>query len=251
MKKSELVLAVFGAVLQIWLFALLLRHKSYRQFPVFSTYVGFSVLNAILVIATAHHPSVYFYVYWISEVIYVTLSFLVMEESFRSVFRNFSSLKWFKLSFPVIGILLLLIALIRAAFFRPPDHNPLAVALISLEIAVGFLQFGLFCIFVILVRFFHMRWRQLAFGIVLGFGIAAAGSLIAFLLRSEFGKNLNWVVRIMTPLSYIMGVAVWLAIFVRGEKSQFVSDWDSLLTPEQMASELRRHTKAVKGILGR
>jgi hypothetical protein len=123
--------------------------------------------------------------------------------------------------------------------------------LISLEIAVGFLQFGLFCLFILLVRFFHMRWRQRAFGIVLGFGIAVAGSLVAFLLRSEFGKNLDAIVNITAPLSYIIGVAIWLVTFLREEPSSAAIGEDTPFTPEQMITELRRHTKAVKGILGR
>ncbi|HZU31605.1 MAG TPA: hypothetical protein VFB79_10840 [Candidatus Angelobacter sp.] len=251
MNKSELLLAICGTTLQICLFIQLLRLRAYQQFPIFCTYVGFSILSAVVATATNHHVKTYFYVYWTSEAFYVVLSFLVIQEAFRSVFRNFYSLRGFKLSFPGIGVLILFIAFIRVIFFRPHDSNPAVVTLFSLEIAVGFLQFAVFFVFILLVRFFHMRWRQLAFGIVLGFGIASAGSLVAFLLRSEFGKNLEGVLRIMTPLSYIIGVAVWLAIFLKGENSELARNWDSTLTPEQMISELRRHTEAVKGILGR
>jgi hypothetical protein len=251
MNKGELLLAVCGVTLQICLFFQLLRVKAYGKLPIFCTYVGFSLLSGMVATATSHRVSIYFYVYWISEAFYVILSFLVMQEAFRSVFRNFYSLRWFKLSFPGIGILILLITFIRVVFFRPSERNPVILTLVSLEIAVGLLQFVVFFVFILLVRFFHMRWRQLPFGIVLGFGIASAGSLVAFLLRSKFGTNLDWVVRIMTPLSYIIGVAVWLAVFIRGEKSQLIKSWDTLLTPEQMIYELRRHTNAVKGILGR
>ena len=244
-------MAVAGTVLQVCLFLRLLRLRSYRQFPIFCAYVGFSVLSAIMAVATSGHGSLYFYVYWVSEALYVVLTFLVLQEAFRSVFRNFYSLRWFKLSFPGIGILILFVAILRAVYFRPANHSPLTVTLISLEIAVGFLQFAIFCLFILLVRFFHMRWRQQAFGIVLGFGIAAAGSLVAFLLRSEFGTKLDPMFRIATPLSYIIGVAVWLATFLKSEPSQPAKSWDSALTPDQMISELRRHTQAVKGILGR
>jgi hypothetical protein len=251
MNKGELILAISGTALQVCLLLLLVIRRSYTQFPVFCAYVGFSVLSAVLSLAVRNHGSILFYVYWTSEALYVVLTFLVLQEAFRSVFRNFYSLRWFKLSFPGIGILILLVALLRAIYFRPANHSPLAVTLISLEIAVDFLQFLVFCLFILLVRFFHMRWRQQTFGIVLGFGIAAAGSLVAFLLRSEFGTKLNPMVRIATPLSYIVAVAVWLATFLRGEPSLPAKSWDSALTPEQMIAELRRHTKAVKGILGR
>lgn len=251
MNNGELALAAIGTILQVCLFLQLLRLRSYRLFPVFSLYVGFSVLSAIATVATRGNQKLYFYVYWISETVYAVLTFLVLQEAFRSVFRNFYRLRWFKLSFPAIGILILLIALLRAMFFRPAGHSPLSVTLISVEIAVDFLQFAIFCLFILLVQFFHMRWQEQTFGIVLGFGIAAAGSLVAFLLRSEFGTKLDPVFRIATPLTYIVGVAVWLATFLRGEPSQPEKNWDSALTPEQMITVLRRHTKSVKGILGR
>ena len=251
MNKVEVALAVMGTVLQALLLWRVIKLRAYREFPVFCAYIGFSVMSAVIATATSGHKQVYFKIYWISEVGYTVLTFLALNESFRSVFRNFYSFAWFKVSFPTIGLLILLIAALRAIFFRPPGHSPQAVAIISLEIAVGFLQFVLFCLFILLVRFFHMQWQQRAFGIILGFGIGAACSLVSFLLRSEFGTNIDKVFRITTPLSYIIGVAVWLATFLRAEKSQLANDWDSSLTPEQMISELRRHTKAVKGMLGR
>jgi hypothetical protein len=249
--SGELILGLAGTALQACLCFVLFARRQYKEFPLFCAYVAFSVVSAVLSLAVRNHGQILFYVYWVSEALYVFLTFLVLQEAFHSVFRNFSSLRWFRLSFPTIGILMIGVAVIRTAFFRPVDDHPLTVTLISLEIAVGFLQFGIFCLFILLVRFFHMRWRQQAFGIVLGFGIAAAGSLVAFLLRSEFGTKFNTVVRITPPIAYIIGVAVWLAMFLRKEPSQPVQSWDAELTPEQMITELRRHTKAVKGILGR
>jgi hypothetical protein len=96
-----------------------------------------------------------------------------------------------------------------------------------------------------------MLGRQYAFGIALGFGIEAAGSLVVFLLRSEFGTKFDPIVRITPPIAYIIAVAVWLAIFLKKEPSQPQKNWEAALTPEEMVYELKRHTKAVKGILGR
>ncbi|HEY3769864.1 MAG TPA: hypothetical protein VGN44_14415 [Candidatus Angelobacter sp.] len=251
MNKGELILAAGGTALQVCLGLLLLIRRSYRQFPVFCVYVGFSVLSAAVTFLVRQHAFVLLYVFWVSEALYVLLTFLVLQEVFRSVFRNFYALRWFKLSFPSIGILMIVLAILRQIFLHPVERKPIIGTLISLEIAVGFLQFGIFCLFVLLVRFFHMQWRQRAFGIVLGFGIVSAGSLVAFILRSEFGKNFDQMVNIAAPLSYIIGVVVWLATFLREEPSQLMASWDSNLTPEQMIAELKRHTQTVKGILGR
>jgi hypothetical protein len=252
MTKVEFILAVVGATLQVCVVLLMVvRRRYFGQFPTFGVYLLFSVLSTVVQLSVHKSKTLLFDVYLVSEVPYTVLSFLAFQEAFRSVFRNFYSLRWFKLSFPVIGILIVFVALLRAVFFRPAHDNAANVAFISLEIAVAFLQFGVFCVFILLVRFFHMRWQQHAFGIVLGFGIAAAGSLVAFLLRSEFGKNLEQMVNIAAPLSYIIGVAVWLVTFLREEPSGAQKGDGTPFTPEQMITELRRHTKAVKGILGR
>ena len=251
MNKAELILASLGTALQVCLLILLLMRRSYREFPFFFSYMGVAVLNAILTMLIRDNSLLYFRIYWTYEFFYIVLAFLVLQEAVRSVFRNFYDLHWFKLSFPIIGVLMIVVSAVREILLKRVELNPVIGTLISLEIAVGFLQFGLFCLFILLVRFFHMRWQQRAFGIVLGFGIAASGSLIAFLLRSEFGTNLDQVVRIATPLSYIIGVTIWLATFLKGEPSQLVAGWDSNLTPEQMIAELKRHTQTVKGILGR
>jgi hypothetical protein len=251
MTKVELTLACAGIVLQLCVVLVLAVRRSYVQFPFFFFYLLFGAISTAVNLAVRENRLYYFYSYWISEGLGTLLTFLAIQEAFRSVFRNFYTLRWFKVSFPAVGILILLVALLRAVFFRPANSSPLAVTLISLEIAVGFLQFDVFCGFILLVRFFHMRWNQHAFGIVLGFGIAAAGSLVAFLLRSEFGKNLDQMVRIVTPLSYIIGVAIWLVIFLREEPSAAPKGDGAPFTPDEMITELRRRTQAVKGILGR
>lgn len=251
MNQGELILALAGTVLQACLFILLCFRRSYRLFPVFFSYVGFSVISSVVLGLVAHNRIIFPRAYWISEFLYIVLTFLVLQEVFRSVFRNFYTFLWYRLLFPAIGLLMIALSVLKTTISPPADHSQLTSTLISLEIAVGFLQFGIFCAFILLVSFFHMRWRQRAFGIVLGFGIAAAGSLIAFLLRSEFGTNINTVFRIVPPLSYIIGVVVWLLTFLRGERSKHQPNWESSLTPEQMLGELQRHTRAVKGMLGR
>jgi hypothetical protein len=251
MKTAELAMGLIGTALQAFLCLLLFVRGSYRQFRFFSCCTAFSVLYTIALIAVHKHVSLYIGVYWINEGISVVLTFFALQESFYLVFRNFSTISWFKVLFPGIGFLMLLIALLRAAFHPVSQAGLLVSTLISLEIIVGFLQFGIFCLFIALVQFFHMRWRQHAFGVVLGFGLAAAGNLVAYLLRSEFGTRFDPLVRITPPTAYIIAVVVWLATFLRPEPSQPSQDRASALTPEQMASDLRRYTQAVKGVLER
>ena len=143
------------------------------------------------------------------------------------------------------------VAVLRIILLPRPAFSLFTTTVLGLEIAVGFLQFGIFILFIILVRLFHLRWGQHAAGIVFGYGVSAAGSLVAFLLRSEFGTKFNPLVRIAPPIAYIIGVAIWLATFLKAEPGRPEAAWAATLTPEQMITELKQHTKTVKGILGR
>lgn len=244
-------MSLAGTALQAYLCCLLLWRQYYRQFGFFSLCMAISVTDTIASLAVRNHPSLYFDMYWANEALSVVLIFFALQEAFYLVFRNFLSIPGFRFLFPGIGILMVAVAVFRAFVQPAPDTNALTSTLISLEIAVGFLQFGIFCLFVLLVRFFHSRWRQRAFGVVLGFGIAAAGSLVVYLLRSEFGTKFNPVVRVTPAIAYIMAVVVWLITFLRVEPEPPMQSWASVLTPEQMVSELRRYTQTVKGILKR
>jgi hypothetical protein len=252
MKTAELAMSLTGTGLQAYLCFLMFVRGFYRQFRFFSLCMSVSVImSTVALIAVRTHPSFYFNVYWVGEALSVVLTFFALQEAFYLVFRNFLSLQGFKFLFPGIGILMLAVAVLRAISQPAPDSKPLTSTLITLEIAVGYLQVGLFCLFILLVLFFQGRWRQHAFGVVLGFGIASAGSLVVYLLRSEFGTNFNPVVRITPPIAYIVAVVVWLATFLRVEPANPMQGWAPVLTPEQMVAELRRYTETVKGILKR
>lgn len=238
-----------GTALQVFLCLLLFVRGAYRQFRFFSLDIVFSIAYTIALILIRKHGTLYFRVYWVNEGISVVLNFLALQESFYLVFRNFLSIRGFKLLFPGIGLLMVFIAVLRAAFHPVAQAGLLISTLFKLEIIVGFLQFGIFCLFILLVRFFHLRWRQRAFSVVLGFGIFAAGTLVVILLRSEFGIKVDPIVRFTPPIAYIIAVVIWVVTFLRPERLQ--PSLDAAFSPEQMASDFRRYTKALKGILER
>jgi hypothetical protein len=240
-----------GTGLETFLCLLLITRRTYREFPIFFGYTALSVIVTVALWGASKNTTFYSDIYWASEALSVVLAFLALNEALRSVFRNFLGMRWFRWLFPGIGIVMVSAAILRILLLPRPAFSLFTTTIIGLEIAVGFLQFGIFSLFIILVRLFHLRWRQHAAGIVFGYGVSAAGSLVAFLLRSEFGTKFDPVVRIAPPIAYIIGVAIWLATFLKAESGRPEAAWAAALTPEQMIAELRRHTKAVKGILGR
>jgi hypothetical protein len=251
MGNADLLLALAGTGLETILCLLLLARRTYREFPIFFSYTALSVIVTVVLWVARKNVNWYFGIYWVNEVLGVILAFLALNEALRSVFRNFLGMRWFRWLFPVIGMAMVGVAALRIILIPRSAFSLFTTTILGLEIAVGFLQFGIFILFIILVRLFHLRWGQHAAGIVFGFGVSAAGSLAAYLLRSEFGTKFNPLAAIAPPIAYIIGVAIWLATFVKAEPVQPEAAWAATLTPEQMIAEVRRHTKTVKGILTR
>ena len=251
MKNIDLVLTVVGMGLEVVLCLLLIVRRYYRDFPIFFAYVTLSLIATIVLWSISNNTHYYSIIYWANDALAIGLAFFALNEALRSVFRNFLGMRWFRWLFPGIGIVMISVAILRILLLPRPAFSLFTTTILGLEIAVGFLQFGIFTLFIVLVRLFHLRWGQHAAGIVFGFGVSAAGSLVAFLLRSEFGTKFDPVVRIAAPIAYIIGVAIWLATFLKAEPGRTEAAWAATLTPEQMITELKQHTKTVKGILGR
>ncbi|MGB9122151.1 MAG: hypothetical protein WCE73_16130, partial [Candidatus Angelobacter sp.] len=220
MKNPELVLVVVGTGLETFLCLLLLVRRTYREFPIFFSYTALSVVDTIVLWFATRNAGLYFKIFWVNEALGVILAFLALNEALRSVFRNFLGMRWFRWLFPGIGIVMLTFAILRIVLVPRPAFSLFTTTIIGLEIAVGLLQFGIFSLFIVLVRLFHLRWGQHAAGIVFGYGVNAAGFLVAYLLRSEFGTKFDPVIRIAPPIAYIMGVAVWLATFLKAEPAR-------------------------------
>jgi hypothetical protein len=106
-------------------------------------------------------------------------------------------------------------------------------------------------LFLVLVKFFRLPWKQYTFGIAVGFGVSAAGSLVAFVVRSEFGTKFDPIFRFVVPLTYTIGVAIWLMTFLWPVPKSTSDVTTPTLTPEAVVSELRQYTRTVKEILKR
>jgi len=84
-----------------------------------------------------------------------------------------------------------------------------------------------------------------------GFGVSAAGSLVAFMVRSEFGTKFVPIFRFVVPLTYTIGVAIWLLTFLWPVPKAQLDAPTPALTPEAVVNELRQYTQTVKEILKR
>jgi hypothetical protein len=238
-------------VLQTCLAILMWRRGTRKQFRVFFIYTVFAIV-AELIKFTLFHPGrntwAYFWASWGGEAVYAVLGYLAIYEVFHHVFENFHHFAWFKLLLPVTGAIMLGIAILIPLVHRAVETDTLLVGIFALQTAVRCLQLGVFFLIFLLARVFDLDYRQYAFGIAAGFGIAATGILLGTLVRTGFGLKFLIFFQYVPSVAYCIAVTVWLASFVRPEPEDPFRDFRHLFTPELFVKQLQRYKQEVRGI---
>jgi hypothetical protein len=257
MNTIELLLSFGSVTLQALLLIILLLKDIQRRFRWFLAYLATNFLfGAALLLMfwlSSNQGLAYSVIYWTGDALVTSLAIMACYDIFRVIFLNFFKLRGFRVVFPAASILLVLIGSIRALANSGPtlNGNFLISQIFSLEIVGGILQVGIFFLFLVLVQFFRVPWKQYTFGIALGFGVSAAGSLVAFIVRSEFGTKFDPIFRFVVPLTYTIGVAIWLLTFLWPVPKAQLEATAPALTPEAVVTELKQYTRTVKEILKR
>lgn len=233
-----------GLLLQICLAILLLWRKIPHLFPYFFVYLVFSACATVAKLGVYSNYRIFYVVYWSTEAVAVLLSILALLEVFRWVFALFWQSWWYR-GFLYGSIILVLGFAIANAVVNPPAHmGPLSALIYSSGIAVNFMQVTIFMVFWLLSSHLRVGFRRYAFGIMLGFGVSAFGTLSARLLRSIFGTKLTVVSAYLPPVAYILALVFWLHVFWREEPPE--PEWALPITPEELAEQVRQYTRILK-----
>jgi hypothetical protein len=237
--------------LQSWIAILMLRrgtHKSYRFFFSYTVFAIAAELAKFLLSESGKNTWLSFWVAWGCEGIYAILGFLAIYEVFGHVFENFPHLEWFKYLLPITAAIMLGIAVLIALIHPAVDTEPLLEGIFALQVAVRCLQLGVFFLIFLLARIFDLDYRQYAFGIAAGFGIAVAGILLGTLVRTGLGLKFLMYFTYVPSVAYCMAVTVWLVSFVRAEPEDPFRDFRRVFTPELFLGWLERYKQDVRGI---
>jgi hypothetical protein len=232
---------------------LMLWRGTYRKFRFFFGYTIFAIVAEITKFAVfepGKNTWTYFYVSWGSEAIYAVLGFLAIYEVFGHVFENFHHFRWFRLLLPVTAVIMLGIAVLIPIVHPAVDTEPLLEGIFALEVAVRCLQLGVFFLIFFLARLFDLDYRQYAFGIAAGFGIAVVGILLGTLVRTGLGLKFLIYFQYGPAMAYCTAVTVWLASFVRAEPEDPFRDFRHMFTPESFVGLMQRYKQQVRSILG-
>jgi hypothetical protein len=247
MWTRDVLIGLVGPIVSLWLLAILVRHRLYREFPFFVAYVvAVIAVTALRLWMMPNYPT-FFKVYWVTECVYAVLALLALHEVFHTVFNEFYEIwPWFWLVFPAaVGLFAWL--KISDGLHHPPAQAPPIVALVlSAASTVSWVQmalFGLMCALVWLVG----NWEYYPVGIVNGFAVLALGSWAAYASVSGFGTKFNVIGKYGPPLAYFIAVLVWLGTFLRPPRPDKWEAWSKTVTPQQISAEVQEYLKILKG----
>lgn len=194
---------------------ILLYRKLHREFPLFFSYVVVTELVGLARYAASKGPPiVYSYVFWISNLVVVLFAFLASYELFvRRLFPRSYSVRFFRILFPLVAILVNVVVVIAAIY-----GNHKRWLLLSTRIG-EFLRAAVVFFFVALMTLMGRKWEMKEFGIAFGFGLDVAVSLASIALWTQETRRGPLVSRIPV-IAYDIACIIWLYCFWNAPQSE-------------------------------
>ncbi len=238
----DLTLSFASPVILLVLAFVFRRRKLHREFPFFFTYSLYAAAAGILRGTIDPDRFVYFVLYWVSEALYGVLALLVLREVFHRVFTlAYSNYRWFRWVLPITMLILLNVTLWET-FYHPLRHGRIprwVSGIYWFDVGVHALEGTILLLVLALTAVFPVAWRQYEFSILTGFGISASVTMVADLLRFQFGSNYETFFRYGPPIAYIVATLIWLQAFFRPPKTTRPQmDLDELLEVVRRSREL-------------
>src|SRR6267142_873099 len=209
-----------GIVLQVSLAVVIVFRKIWTRFPFFAAYLltNLGTSGLLFLLSTGHvwHVSkhVYFYCYWLTQAITLTLGLATLFEIFTTLLASYPSLR--KLALLVCRYAVLALGLLGSlvVIFHHQGETTPNGPLFALEVAVRIAEVGLVVLLFVFAAIFGLPWRRSAFGIALGIGMYASVQLGAVAWQSysgHAGGHRSWDISTMASLlAFDLSLLVWM-----------------------------------------
>jgi hypothetical protein len=227
----------------------MLRMGVHKQFPVFVSYICFQELQfAVLLILNLlilrSHASVltYRWLLVIGIVISGLLQLASLYEISAVLVMRHSPLA--RALWPLLrwaAALFVLVAATISGVFSQPGIQRVTDAFEVLNFSAGVINIGVLIVLLAFTRAFHLPWRSLPAGLVLGFGINSSVEMAATMLMSTVGSRGYIAMDLIRMAGFHVCVLVWMIYTFRPEKSvQMVGQGLRKVDLESWNEELQR-----------
>lgn len=212
-------------LLQLGIAALMRRRRLEREFPLFLTYTLVHLFRFPILYFIYHLPRpnyvLYFYSYWAAEVVTASLSFAVIHEIYKHVFRRYDALRTLgNLMFRWTLAVMFLIAAVVAASSVGDETDRILRGVMAFDQSVAVVLGGLIFFLFLFTSYFGLTWRDFAFGIAIGLALYTTVDLAAMAIRIHWGAVANNTVSLVRSAAYNCSVLVWVAYCWRKEPAR-------------------------------
>ncbi len=180
----EILLLLLGLIAEATVLGLLLHRRIYKQLPLFSAYLAWSVINDIgLQFLLQRYAGVAVRIYLVSAIIDAVFVFCVLSEISMSVLKPVrASLPRWTL-FAVAGLIAFVCAVVWP-FAKPSDFHqgPTFQLVLHMQLTTALVRVLFFLALAALSQLLSLGWRDRELQIATGFGIYSLASLLAALL---------------------------------------------------------------------
>jgi hypothetical protein len=192
-----------------------LRYRVYRELPLFFLYILSAPGVGLLRYVTFRiSTSAYFYLYWICELeLAVVFSLAIYEMFLRRLFPRFHKVRLYRLLFPAVAGIILLLTII-AALESPNQHAAFQLA----SRVFDFLRTAFLVFFMFLMLLMGRQWSRYDLGITLGFGLQAAAALANAAVRGKLGHR-SQIFDNAEIMAFEVACVIWLITFLKPEPS--------------------------------
>jgi hypothetical protein len=202
--------------LQVALLVAMSRRGLLREFPYFSGYLVLQVLTKAFLLSFRKSQDIYFFGYYVSLALVVLLSVGILVELFRKIFD------WRESHRPVLcfGGAAVIFLLLTATLVAPSDHRwdwqtVMGAALFGDRI-VRCLQCGMALFLLLFRERLGVSWKDIAFGIAVGFGFYATVDFLVSTGLSHRSVAPFWLLKGVDVVAYDMSLLIWLAYTALG-----------------------------------
>ncbi len=182
-----------------------------RSYPFFFSYVLIAFLAGVVrfVAYKAFSGTVYFYVFWFSDVVVVLAALLAIYETFlRHIFPGFAAVRFYRYLFPAAAVVIALLGFLTALH----SFDTRAAFYITSRV-LDFIRSAVIGFFVAVILFMGRRFTGYEFNIAAGFGIQAAVALAIAALRAQTHYT-STVMDRFEPVAFDAACIIWLWAFL-------------------------------------
>jgi len=206
------------AALNVALGLVLFERRSYRNFPIFVSYIAWRALESLVLLGMNYAPFIsgneYATAFAVGRAVDAVLAFAMISEVFKHLMSSYPVLRKFGIALcRWVTIVLLAVVIVLAWFAPAAGEGRLMSGFYVLDRTVNVILCGLLLVLFAFPRLLGFVWRSQAFGIALGLGILATMSLATSAIRSQIEpvarNHAVDVMDLITHGTYLCSILVW------------------------------------------